>query len=45
MPVEELHSANTSCSVLNVEVSVFAESTPSFLASLLLSTAKLIEQD
>ena len=38
--VEEFHSANTSCSVLNVEVSVFAETIPSFCASLVLSTAR-----
>jgi hypothetical protein len=40
-PVEESHSANTSCSVLNVAVSVFAETTPSFFASRVLSTARI----
>jgi hypothetical protein len=39
--VEESHSANTSCSVLNVAVSVFAETTPSFFASRVLSTARI----
>src|ERR1035441_6155340 len=39
-PAEESHSANTSCSVLNVAVSVFAETTPSFFASRVLSTAR-----
>jgi hypothetical protein len=44
--VEESHSANTSCSVLNVAVSVFAETTPSFFANRVLSMARtLIEQD
>jgi hypothetical protein len=38
--VEESHSAKTSCSVLNVAVSVFAETTPSFVASRVLSTAR-----
>jgi hypothetical protein len=37
---KESHSVNTSCSVLNVPVSVFAETTPSFLASRVLSTAR-----
>lgn len=40
IPVEELHSANTSCSVLNVELSVFAETIPSFFTSQVLSTAR-----
>ena len=39
-PVEESHSANTSCSVLSVAVSVFAETAPSFFASRVLSTAR-----
>jgi len=39
--VEGSHSANTSCSVLNVAVSVFAETAPSFFASRILSTARI----
>ena len=39
-PVEEFYSANTSCSVFNAAVSVFAETTPSFFASRILSTAR-----
>src|SRR5260370_232023 len=39
-PVEESHSANTSCSVFNVAVSVLAETTPSFFASRVLSAAR-----
>jgi len=39
-PVKESHSANTSCSILNVALSVFAETTPSFFASRVLSTAR-----
>jgi hypothetical protein len=39
-PLAESHSANTSCSVLKVAVSVFAETTPSFFASRVLSTAR-----
>jgi len=40
-PVEESHSANNSCSVLNVAVSVFAETAPSFFANRVLSTARI----
>ncbi len=39
-PVEESYSAKTSCSVLNVAVRVFAETTPSFFTSRVLSTAR-----
>lgn len=35
-----LHSANTSCSVTSAAVNVFADTTPSFLASLALSTVR-----
>ena len=37
----ESHSARTSCSVLKVDVSVFGDTTPSFFASLALSTARI----
>jgi len=37
---EGFHSANTSCSVLNVEVRVFAGTAPSLFASRVLSTAR-----
>ncbi len=40
LQLEDSHSANTSCSVLNVAVSVFAETSPSFFANLVLSTAR-----
>ena len=39
-PVEDSHSANTSCSVLNVAVSVFGETTPSFFPNRVLSRAR-----
>jgi len=44
--VEGPYSANTSCSVLRVAVSVFAETTPSFFANrVFVHGANLIEQD
>ena len=40
IPVEEPHSAKTSCSVLNVAVSVFGETAPNLFTSRVLSTAR-----